>query len=343
MRVGFIGLGLMGSGMTNNLQKAGHQLVLHDLRREAAEKLIANGAEWASSPRDVAASAEVVFTSLPGPPEFEAVAAGKNGLIEGMQRGQALFDLSTNSPTVVRRLQQAVRRQGRAPARQPGERRPGRRGLGQDGAVDLRATRPSYTKYRPVIDAMGDQIFYMGDVGAASVAKLVHNLAGYMVNTALAECFTMGVKAGVDPLLLWKAVRQGANGRRRTFDTLAEHFLPNHYDPARFALKLAHKDVSLATQVGKEMGVPMRLANLTLEEMTEALGRGWQTRDSRSSMILQLERSGVKIAVDPEDLRAIWADEQLSSSSSPSYGVRRGNPHSRCQRLSDLIPSARRD
>ena len=100
-------------------------------------------------------------------------------------------------------------------------------------------------------------------------------------------------------------MRQGANGRRRTFDTLAEHFLPNHYDPARFALKLAHKDVSLATQVGKEMGVPMRLANLTLEEMTEALGRGWQTRDSRSSMILQLERSGVKIAVDPEDLRAI--------------------------------------
>ena len=93
--------------------------------------------------------------------------------------------------------------------------------------------------------------------------------------------------------------------RRMAFDTLAEHFLPNHYDPARFALKLAHKDVSLATQVGKEMGVPMRLANLTLEEMTEALGRGWQTRDSRSSMILQLERSGVKIAVDPEDLRAI--------------------------------------
>jgi 3-hydroxyisobutyrate dehydrogenase len=152
---------------------------------------------------------------------------------------------------------------------------------------------------------MGDQIFYMGAVGAASVAKLVHNLAGYMVNTALAECFTMGVKAGVDPLLLWKAVRQGANGRRRTFDTLAEHFLPNHYDPARFALKLAHKDVSLATQLGKEVGVPMRLANLTLEEMTEALGRGWQARDSRSSMILQQERAGVKVAVDPEDLRAI--------------------------------------
>src|SRR5262249_36001689 len=88
-------------------------------------------------------------------------------------------------------------------------------------------------------------------------------------------------------------------------DTVAEHFLPNHYDPARFALKLAHKDVSLATQLGKDVGVPMRLANLTLEEMTEALGRGWQSRDSRSSMILQQERAGIKIAVDPEDLRAI--------------------------------------
>jgi len=104
MKVGFIGLGLMGSGMTNNLQKAGHQLVLHDLRRQAAEKLEAAGAEWANSPKEVAAESEVVFTSLPGPPEFEAVAAGKNGLLDGMKRGQPLFDLSTNSPTVIRRL-----------------------------------------------------------------------------------------------------------------------------------------------------------------------------------------------------------------------------------------------
>jgi 3-hydroxyisobutyrate dehydrogenase len=103
MRVGFIGLGLMGSGMTNNLQKAGHQLVLHDLRREAAEKLIANGAEWADSPRDLAASSEVVFTRCPARRSSRR-GVGKNGLIEGMQRGQALFDLSTNSPTVIRRL-----------------------------------------------------------------------------------------------------------------------------------------------------------------------------------------------------------------------------------------------
>jgi len=304
MKVGFIGLGLMGSGMTNNLQKAGHQLVLHDLRRQAAEKLEAAGAEWANSPREVAAESEVVFTSLPGPPEFEAVAAGKNGLLDGMKRGQPLFDLSTNSPTVIRRLHGLFAEKGAVLLDSPVSGGPAGAASGKM-ALWVSGDEAAYTRYRPVLDAMGDQIFYMGAVGAASVAKLVHNLSGYIINTALAETFTMGVKAGVDPLLLWKAVRQGANGRRRTFDTLAEHFLPNHYDPARFALKLAHKDVSLATQLGKEVGVPMRLSNLTLEEMTEALARGWQARDSRCAMILQQERAGVKVACDPDDVRAL--------------------------------------
>lgn len=304
MRVGFIGLGLMGSGMTANLNKAGHQLVVHDARRQAAEKICAAGAEWADSPKDVAAASEIVFTSLPGPPEFEQVACGKNGLLEGMSRGQPLFDLSTNSPTVIRRIHAHFAEKGAHLLDSPVSGGPAGAASGKM-ALWVSGDEATYNRYRPVLDAMGDQIFFMGAVGAASVAKLVHNLAGYVINTALAECFTMGVKAGVDPLLLWKAVRQGANGRRRTFDSLAEHFLPNHYDPARFALKLAHKDVSLATQVGKEMGVPMRLSNLTLEEMTEAMGRGWQTRDSRSAMILQQERSGVKIAVDPNDVRAV--------------------------------------
>jgi 3-hydroxyisobutyrate dehydrogenase-like beta-hydroxyacid dehydrogenase len=311
MRVGFIGLGLMGSGMTNNLQKAGHKLVVHDQRKEAAAKLLAGGAEWASSPRDVAAQSEIVFTSLPGPPEFEAVAVGKNGLLEGMQKGQPLFDLSTNSPSLVRRLHPMFEAKGAHLLDSPVSGGPGGAASGKM-ALWVSGDEEIYKKYRPVLDAMGDQIAYIGTIGSASVAKLVHNLAGYMVNTALAECFTMGIKAGVDPLLLWKSVRQGANGRRRTFDTLAEHFLPNSYDPAKFALRLAHKDVSLATQLGKEVGVPMRLANLTLEEMTEALGRGWQARDSRSSMILQAERAGVKLAVDPEDLRAIMRADSNS-------------------------------
>ena len=113
----------------------------------------------------------------------------------------------------------------------------------------------------------------------------------------------MGVKAGVDPLTLWQAVRQGAAGRRLTFDGLLDQFLPGKYDPPAFALKLAHKDVSLATALGRELGVPMRMCNLALAEMTEALNRGWEGRDSRSVMLLQQERAGVQIAVDPERLK----------------------------------------
>jgi 3-hydroxyisobutyrate dehydrogenase len=136
------------------------------------------------------------------------------------------------------------------------------------------------------------------------VAKLVHNCAGYATQTALAEVFALGVKGGVEPLALWEAVRSGAAGRRRTFDALIDQFLPSTYDPAAFALRLAYKDVSLATQLGRELAVPMRVANLALAELTEALNRGWGDRDSRVAMLLQLERSGVEIAVEPDRIRA---------------------------------------
>ena len=115
----------------------------------------------------------------------------------------------------------------------------------------------------------------------------------------------MGVKAGVDPLMLWTVVRQGAGGRRRTFDGLVDQFLPGTFDPPAFALRLAHKDVSLATALAREVGVPMRIANLALEELTEALNRGWGQRDSRVAMLLQEERAGVQIAVPPARIREV--------------------------------------
>jgi len=142
-----------------------------------------------------------------------------------------------------------------------------------------------------------------GDIGA--VAKLVHNCAGYVIQCALAEVFTLGVKAGVDPLALFKAVRNGAVGRRRTFDGLIEQFLPGKFEPPSFTLRLAHKDVSLATALARELCVPMRMADLALEELTEALNRGWGERDSRVAMLLQEERAGVEIRVPEERLREL--------------------------------------
>jgi 3-hydroxyisobutyrate dehydrogenase len=304
VKVGFIGLGTMGASMASNLQKAGHELCVSDLRRETAAPHLAAGAVWKDTPRGVAEGVDVVFTSLPGPVEVDAVAVGADGLIHGMRKDAAYFDLSTNSPAVVRRLHAAFKEKGLALLDAPVSGGP-KGARTRKLALWVGGDRAVYDRFKPVLDAIGDQPYYVGLIGAGSVAKLVHNCAGYAIQTALAEVFTMGVKAGVDALELWKAVRQGAGGRRRTFDGLVDQFLPGAYDPPAFALKLAHKDVSLATALGREVGVPMRVANLALEEMTEALNRGWAQRDSRVAMLLQEERAGVHIAVPPEKIREV--------------------------------------
>ena len=304
MQVGFIGLGTMGASMAANLRKAGHRLVVHDLRRAAAEPHLAAGAVWADTPAKVAAAAEVVFTSLPAPPDVEEVALGPNGLIEGMGRGAAYFDLSTNAPSLIRRLQARFAERGIAMLDAPVSGGPRGAKTGRL-AIWVGGERAVFDKHRKVLAAIGDQARYVGPIGAGTVAKLVHNCAGYAIQCALAEVFTLGVKAGLDPASLFEAVRQGAAGRRRTFDALVDQFLPGVYDPPAFSLRLAHKDVGLATALGRELGVPMRLANLALEELTEAMNRGWADRDSRVAMLLQQERAGVAIAADRERLQAI--------------------------------------
>jgi 3-hydroxyisobutyrate dehydrogenase-like beta-hydroxyacid dehydrogenase len=302
MKVGFIGLGTMGRHMASNLMKGGHQLVVNDVRREAAAPHLQAGATWADTPRAVAEATEVVFTSLPGPVEVEAVALGDQGLGAGLTAGKVYFDLSTNSPALVRKIHEVFKRRGIHMLDAPVSGGP-RGAESRRLALWVGGDEDIFKRYKPVLDAIGDQPYYVGPIGAGSVAKLVHNCAGYIVQTALAEVFTMGVKAGVEPIALWKAVRQGAGGRRRTFDGLADQFLPAKFEPPAFALRLAHKDVTLATALGREHKVPMRLANITLEEMTEALNRGWAERDSRVAMLLQEERAGVEIRVTEEAIR----------------------------------------
>jgi 3-hydroxyisobutyrate dehydrogenase-like beta-hydroxyacid dehydrogenase len=309
MQVGFIGLGTMGAHMARNLQKAGTKLVVHDARRTAAEPHLAAGAVWADTPLKVAEAVDVVFTSLPGPPEVEAVALGTHGLASGLRKGTAFFDLSTNSPTVVRRIQAAFAERGLHMLDAPVSGGPKGAETGKL-ALWVGGERAIFDRHKALLDAMGDRARYVGPIGAGSVAKLVHNCAGYALQTVLAEVFTLGVKGGVDPLALFEAVRQGATGRRRTFDGLIDQFLPNVYDPPAFALLLAHKDVTLATALGRELGVPMRLANLALEEMTEAMNRGWAGRDSRIAMLLQQERAGVSIEVDPVKLKEAVARDK---------------------------------
>ena len=309
MRVGFIGLGMMGKGMAANLQKAGHDLVVHDLNRAAAEPFLAKGAVWANSPKQVAEQTDVVFTSLPVPADVESVALGANGLIEGMRPDAAFFDMSTNSVAMVRKIHAVFAEKNLYMLDSPVSGGPSGAASGKM-AIWVGGDEQIFNRHKPALDAMGDQAAYIGPIGAGSIAKLVHNCTSAVLGVALAEVFTMGIKAGVDPVDLWEAVRQGATGRVRTFDRLGNKFLTGQHDPADFALRLLHKDVSLAVGLGKEVGVPMRLANLALEELTEALNRGWSTRDSRVGMLLQVERAKItQPAVDAAKIAAVLAND----------------------------------
>ena len=309
MKVGFIGLGTMGARIAKNLIKGDHQLTVHDVGHQVAKPLLDAGAEWAATPADLAEGQDVIMMSLPGPKEFEAVTLGADGLIDAVQPGQVILDLTTNSPTVVRRVAAVFAEKGvdllDAPVSGgPSGAETGKMAVWVGGAV------AAYEKALPVIHSVSDAPTHIGEVGSASIAKLVHNLSGYLLHTALAETFTMGVKAGLDAESLWAAVREGAIGRQQVFDVMAKQYLPGRFDPPDFALNLARKDVALACEVGREYDVPMRLSNLVLSEMTEAIKKGNGGRDSRTLMLMQEERAGVEVRVPQERLDAIMRDKK---------------------------------
>jgi len=303
MRVGFIGLGRMGQGMARNLLRSGVQLVVFDTNARAAERLVDDGAEWAPSVRELARRCGVIFTSLPGPVQVEAVVLGREGVLSSMSPGLALFDLSTSSLALAHRIHGAFAEKGASMLDAPVSGGPagaesGRLVLWVGGDRDV------YDRHLSLLQAIGEAPRHVGPIGAGTVTKLVHNLSGYMIMLSLAEAFSLGVKAGVEPLELWTALRLGVVGKRSPLDLLTQQFLPGRYEPASFALELAHKDVALATSMARELGIPMRLANLTMAEMTEALASGLGEEDSRAFLKLQLERAGVEIAVDPDRIRA---------------------------------------
>jgi 3-hydroxyisobutyrate dehydrogenase len=305
MKIGFIGLGLMGSGIAANLQKAGHELVVNDLTRQAASQHLANGAIWAETPRALAEGCDLVFTSLPTPADVDAVGLGEHGLAAGFRKGAAWFDLSTNAVDVVRRLHARLARQGVDFLDAPVSGGPAGASSGRL-AIWIGGDKVVFDRYKAVLDAMADQARYIGAIGAGTIAKLTHNMASAAISVVLAEVFSMGVKAGVEPLALWEAIRQGHTGRQRSFDRLGPRFLSANFDQPNFALRLLQKDVSIALQLGREVGVPMRLCNLVAQDVTEAMNRGWAGRDSHSVIQMQWERSGLPpVSVSAEQVRAV--------------------------------------
>ncbi len=301
MKVGYIGLGRMGRGMALNLIKAGYEVTVFDLSSEAVAALTSSGAKAAASIADLTETTDVVFTSLPGPTEVEAVVFGKNGILDNIGPGKVLFDLSTSSRDMALRISKAFAEKGATMLDAPVSGGPAGAQSG-DMAFWVGGDQETYERFLPVLKAMGDKPRRVGEIGMGTVVKLVNNVTGPMFLLAMSEAFSVGVKAGVDPLELWDALRLGVLGKGSALNMLTKQFLPGQFDPPAFALKLMYKDVNLATELAKELGVPMRLASLTHAEMAEALSKGQGDLDGRIYLQLQLERAGVKIAVDPEKL-----------------------------------------
>jgi 3-hydroxyisobutyrate dehydrogenase len=320
MKPGFIGLGIMGGAMVANLMKAGWPVVVHDIRREAAGPHLAAGAAWADSPAAMAERCDVIFSCLPDLGAIEAVALGPDGILSRAQAGTALFEMSTNSAALVRRLHAAFTDKGAHMLDAPisggaGGARSGRLAMWVGGE------RAVFDRCRPVLDAMADRVVHVGPSGAGIVTKIVHNCASQAMQAALAEVFVMGVKAGAEPVALWEAIRQGSIGRRRSFDGLVDEFLPGQYDTPSAALRIVHKDMMVATGLGRELGVPLRFAALALADIAEAMNRGWSERDARCVMLLPQERAGVHVAGDPARIEAV-----LDRDPPAPTDTRRGKP-----------------
>lgn len=300
--VGFIGLGNMGSGMAGNIQQADYRLVVYDLRADLAAPFVERGARLATSPAEVASLCEVTFTSLPGPQEVAAVALGPGGILEGIQADGIYVDLSTSRPTLIREIEPQFRAKGAHVLDAPvsgGKSGAQTRNL----AVMVGGERQLYERIKPILDAFGDKVFYAGSIGAGSVCKLVHNMIGHGIRQAIAEGLTLGVKAGVEAETLWECVRRGSLGRMRVLhEGIARTVFRGEFDNASFALALARKDIALATDLGREFDVPMPIANLAEQIAIEGINRGWGTRDSSVTFLLQEEAAGVEVRaphVDP--------------------------------------------
>jgi 3-hydroxyisobutyrate dehydrogenase len=295
MRIGFVGLGNMGGPMALNLMKAGHTLVVHDVREKAAAPHLERGAKWAASPREAAEGAELILTSLPGPPEVEAVAVGAQGIIRGATRGAVFADLSTGSPTMIRRIHAAFAEKGIEMLDAPvsGGVWGAQRGTLQ---VMVGGDETVFERIKLVLLAIGDKVSYMGPIGSGTIAKLVHNMIGICTRQVVAEAFTLGVKAGVRPEALLAAVKGGSFGQGLLLSqVLPEIVFKGDFDTVRFALRLARKDLGLATALGREIEVPMAMAAVVEQILVEAMARGWGDKDHAAPWLLQEEKAGVRV------------------------------------------------
>ncbi len=295
MRVGFIGLGNMGEPLAGWVLERGFPLVIHDIRREPAASLLARGAGWADSPRAVAAQCDVICICVPGPEEMRTVTLGGHGVREGVQAGSVVIDHTTNAPAVVREVGVALEARQAHLLDAPLD-------GGREGALEGQLTlfvggdQAVLSRVKPVLDSFSRSVVWVGELGAGSITKIVHNALAMSIDLLLAECLTLGAKAGVAVPRLVAAFGEGCIvSRNMTFTKRLPATLFRGDFAARFALALAYKDFRLTADLAAQHGVPTRLLDLCQMELQEAMNRGWGGLDRTKASTLQEERAGVML------------------------------------------------
>jgi 3-hydroxyisobutyrate dehydrogenase len=292
MKIGFIGVGNIGAPIAGQLLRAGHDLVVHDIRRAAAEPLLAAGAAWTDTPA-LAAECEAVATCLPGPAEMEQVCLGPGGIVAHLNPGALYIDHTTNAPALVCRVHALLAQKGVDMLDAPVS--GGMEGAQTRDLLVMAGGDPAaFARARLLFDAIAKRVMHVGGIGAGSVAKILHNSATFTLDLVMAECWTVALKAGVDAATIVDVFNEAALGHMMNLKVrLPATLFRGDFDP-RFSLALARKDLGLALELARTTNTPMRLGALCEQEMIEALARGWAKRDASIFLTLQEGRAGVE-------------------------------------------------
>ena len=273
-RIGFIGLGQMGGPMASSLAGAGYDLTVFDTRPEAVKALTDLGATAAASIRDLAGSVDIVFTSLPAPSVVEEVFAGEGGILASSRPGLTFVDLSTNGPTLLRRLHQLGSEKGVRVMDSPvsGSHRGA---VSRDLVLMAGGDRDVFEDVEPVLRSIGTMVFHTGGIGSGNVCKLAHNAISAVMGQAMLESFVMAVKAGVEPRMIWEIVRRGTVGRMSTLHRgLPEGVLRGDFERGGKTY-MHYQELALATELARDVRAPMYLASQSYARHIEMMNRGW--------------------------------------------------------------------
>jgi len=279
MRYGFIGLGNLGAPLAGSLQREGFALTVHDRNRQAATSLLASGVHWADSPKTVAERCDAVITCLPSPAISEQVLAGGDGILAGLRAGGAWIEMSTLGRDEILRLAAKAAEKGVDTLEAPVTGGVHRAAAGE--ITVLAGGDPAlFEAHRPALAAMGGEIFHMGPLGSAAVIKVITNMLAFIHLVAAGEALMLAKRGGLDLAQAFHAIK-ASSGNSFVHETESQLILNGSYN-INFTMDLAVKDLGFALAFGRDFGVPLALAGLTMQTFLRAReaysGSAWSTQ-----------------------------------------------------------------